>query len=244
MAERAGATALPPSQLQSSAPKSPAQPRTLASAPSSTGRREEVLRALRMASEPQTIAALAADLQLHPNTVRFHLDSLVASGRVRLAEHGPRRRGRPALLYEVVKGMDRGGPRDYRMLAEILVDGVADLPSALGPSAQGLAVEAGRRWGRQRASGRTRGSAENRLVGLLQELGFAPERRGGETTRQIGLRHCPFLELAESHAQVVCPIHLGLMRGAMEAWDGVRTVSRLEPFVEPDLCVAHLSAID
>jgi predicted ArsR family transcriptional regulator len=202
-----------------------------------------------MSSEPQTIAALAADLQLHPNTVRFHLDSLVASGRVRLAEHGPRRRGRPALLYEAVRGMDPGGPRDYRMLAEILVDGVAELPSVLDPSAvvpsaQGLAVDAGRRWGRQRASGWTRGSAENRLVGLLQELGFAPERRGGEAPQQIGLRHCPFLELAESHAQVVCPIHLGLMRGAMEAWDGARTVARLEPFVEPDLCVAHLSAID
>src|SRR6478752_5600039 len=152
MAERAGSTVLPPSSLQSLAP-GPTPARPSASTPSN-GRREDVLRTLRTAAEPQTIASLAAELQLHPNTVRFHLDSLIAAGRVRLAEHGPRRRGRPALLYEAIKGMDPGGPRDYRMLAEILVDGVADLPSALGPSAQGLAVEAGRRWGRQRASGR------------------------------------------------------------------------------------------
>lgn len=46
---------------------------------------------------------------------------------------------------------------------------------------------------------------------------------------------------ARAHAQVVCPIHLGLMQGAMAAWDAPVTVNRLEPFAEPDLCVAHLA---
>jgi predicted ArsR family transcriptional regulator len=59
----------------------------------------------------------------------------------------------------------------------------------------------------------------------------------------VGLRHCPFLELAEVRAQVVCPIHLGLMQGAMAAWDAPVTVDRLVPFAEPDLCVAHLGAV-
>jgi len=40
---------------------------------------------------------------------------------------------------------------------------------------------------------------------------------------------------------VVCPIHLGLMRGAMEAWESPVTVDRLEAFAEPGLCVAHLA---
>ena len=255
MADRAGSVTPPPSQVRSLAPvPTSLHPAALASAQSSSGRREDVLRALRSAAEPQTIASLAAELRLHPNTVRFHLDSLVAAGRVRLAEHALRRRGRPALLYEAVRGMDPGGPRGYRMLAEILTDGVAALPSsvepphpdptAMYPSARMLSLEAGRRWGRRRASGWPRGDVENRLVGLLDELGFAPERQRGDGAAQIGLRHCPFLELAESHAQVVCPIHLGLMRGAMEEWDGNRTVTRLEPFVEPDLCVAHLSTIE
>jgi predicted ArsR family transcriptional regulator len=58
----------------------------------------------------------------------------------------------------------------------------------------------------------------------------------------VGLRRCPFLELAEARAQVVGPVHLGLMPGAMDAWGTSLTVHRLDPFAEPDLCVAHLSA--
>jgi predicted ArsR family transcriptional regulator len=207
--------------------------------PAPTGRREDVLHALRSATEARTIASLATELRLHPNTVRFHLDSLVAAGRVRQADHGPRRRGRPALLYEAVRGMDPGGPRDFGTLAEILTDGIAALPDP-----QALAQDAGRRWGRERATGMTRGTVPDRLVGLLEELGFAPEPRDADGGTQIGLRHCPFLEVAEAHAQIVCPIHLGLMQGALEAWDAAPTVTRLEPFVEPDLCIAHLSATD
>jgi predicted ArsR family transcriptional regulator len=40
---------------------------------------------------------------------------------------------------------------------------------------------------------------------------------------------------------VVCPIHLGLMQGALEAWNAPVTVDRLEAFVEPDLCLAHIA---
>ena len=44
---------------------------------------------------------------------------------------------------------------------------------------------------------------------MLDELGFAPERRAANGNQQIGLRHCPFLELAETRTAVVCPIHSG-----------------------------------
>jgi predicted ArsR family transcriptional regulator len=55
------------------------------------------------------------------------------------------------------------------------------------------------------------------------------------------MRPCPFLELARAHQDVICPIHLGLMRGAL-AELGVRTrATKLEPFVQPDLCVARLA---
>jgi len=57
------------------------------------------------------------------------------------------------------------------------------------------------------------------------------------------LRHCPFLELAETSAQVVCPVHLGLMQGAMDAWGAPVDVDRLDAFVEPDLCLAHLTPV-
>jgi hypothetical protein len=40
---------------------------------------------------------------------------------------------------------------------------------------------------------------------------------------------------------VVCPIHLGLMQGALEAWQAPVTVDRLEAFAEPDVCLAHIA---
>jgi predicted ArsR family transcriptional regulator len=30
----------------------------------------------------------------------------------------------------------------------------------------------------------------------------------------VRLRHCPFLELAEHHRDIICPLHLGLIQGA------------------------------
>ena len=76
---------------------------------------------------------------------------------------------------------------------------------------------------------------------LLAELGFEPEPADGRRTREIRLRHCPFQNLAEQHGEVICSVHLGLMPGALTAMRAPVTVDRLDPFVEPDLCVAHLA---
>lgn len=73
------------------------------------------------------------------------------------------------------------------------------------------------------------------------------ERGNGRVTvrpdraREIRLRHCPFQNLAEQHGEVICSVHLGLMQGALSAMRAPVSVDRLDPFVEPDLCVAHLA---
>jgi len=84
-------------------------------------------------------------------------------------------------------------------------------------------------------------SRQTELVQLLAELGFEPEPADGPRTREIRLRHCPFQNLAEQHGEVICSVHLGLMQGALSAMRAPVTVDRLDPFVEPDLCVAHLA---
>ena len=86
--------------------------------------------------------------------------------------------------------------------------------------------------------------AVDRLVGVLDDLGFAPERRTSNGAQSIGLRHCPFLELAETRGTVVCPVHLGLMQGALETWTAPVSVDRLDAFVEPDLCLAHIKPVE
>lgn len=204
------------------------------------GRRRDVLRVLRAAHSAMSIAAIADTLDVHPNTVRFHLDTLVSTGRVEQVAPDRKGPGRPALMFRAPRRMDPGGPRHYRLLAEILATGLAG-----NEDADARAAAAGHAWGLQLKppAPTTAGALDaeesiEHLVGFLDELGFAPERRGDA---QVGLRHCPFLELAESQKAVVCPIHLGLMRGALETWKAPVTVDRLDPFVEPDLCLVQLA---
>jgi predicted ArsR family transcriptional regulator len=204
------------------------------------GRRGDVLRVLRAANAPMSIVAIAKKLDVHPNTVRFHLHALLSADRVEQVASNREGPGRPALLFKATRRMDPGGPRGYRVLAEVLVTGLAGERNA-----DAKALAAGRAWGRQLTPPppTTAGplgvhESIDHLVGLLDELGFAPQRRGDE---EIGLRHCPFLELAESQKAVVCPIHLGLMQGALETWEASVTVDRLDAFVEPDLCLAQLT---
>jgi predicted ArsR family transcriptional regulator len=207
------------------------------------GRRHDVLAVLRSAATPLSITEIAEQLAIHPNTARFHLDALVKSGRAECVEIDHTKPGRPPLMFRAVAGMDPAGPRDYRMLAGILADVIARQPEPAG-----AAAAAGRAW-----AGHPEGApgapderqAIERLTDLLTDLGFAPEKRSGATdVSEIGLRSCPFLELARIHRDVVCPVHLGLMQGAMAAWDAPVTVDALTPFAEPDLCVAHLTPIE
>jgi predicted ArsR family transcriptional regulator len=196
-----------------------------------------------------SIIEVAEMLGVHPNTVRFHLDSLLGDGQVEQVETDRKGPGRPALMFRAVRQMDRGGTRHYQLLAEILATGFA---ADADPTAK--AVAAGRAWGQRVESdmdsrpeptvvSSTQDSIE-RLVDRLDDLGFAPELRASDDGQQVGLRHCPFLEIAETGNAVVCPIHLGLMRGVLEAWSAPVTVERLEPFVEPDLCLAHFKQVE
>ena len=186
-----------------------------------------------------SIVAIADELGVHPNTVRFHLDGLVGDGQVERVEPGRRVPGRPPLMFRAVPQMDRGGVRRYRMLAEIMAAGLA---AERNPRSKALDV--GRAWGKRlnppAGAGAGADAAVDGLVDVLDELGFAPERRRSD--RAIALRHCPFLELAEIHAGVVCSIHLGLMQGALQSWAAPIGVDRLEAFAEPDLCLAHLTS--
>lgn len=207
----------------------------------SSGRRGDVLRVLTTAVRPLPITDIAGRLGLHPNTVRFHLETLVENGQAERVTPVHRAPGRPPQLFRATRGMDPTGPRHYRLLAEVLADALD-----AEPDPRDRAVRAGRAWGRRHGTKDgdrpTGGEPLVRLVTLLDELGFAPERDEppGEAP-QIRLRNCPFLELASSRPQIACPIHLGMMQGAMAAWGSPTTVDRLVAFAEPDVCVAHLA---
>lgn len=206
------------------------------------GRRREVVEFFRAVSRPLTAREVADELGLHINTARFHLDALVRQGLLRREEgqsHGP---GRPRIQYIAVPGMDRGGPRNYKLLAEMLLSHFA-----AEPDASQAAIEVGRDWGRylvQPLAPGQRISPEEglaRVIDLLADTGFQPQSADiGDGGTDIRLRHCPFLELAEIHRELVCAMHLGLLRGAFEVLRTPLQAETLIPFADPHTCVAHL----
>lgn len=57
----------------------------------------------------------------------------------------------------------------------------------------------------------------------------------------IRLHDCPFRDMAKRQGEIVCSVHLGLMRGITEELGEKVKVEALHPFVEPSLCVAELT---
>lgn len=202
--------------------------------------RTRLLAVLRQASGPMGVRELADAVDLHPNTAREHLDQLVEAGLVLRETASPSGRGRPEIRYRAEPSASDEDPHAYRALAGILAEQLARRPDAAV-----AAVAAGERWGRAAAAGLpsaiTDADAVHRLVDLLDEVGFAPEHPRAPD-EPIRLRHCPFLSLARERGDVVCAVHLGLMRGALAEMGAPLDAVAIEPFVKPDLCLAHLQS--
>lgn len=200
--------------------------------------RSRLLAVLRRAGGPLGVRELAAAVGLHPNTAREHLDQLVEAGLVTRQRAAPAGRGRPGLRYAAERSSAGDDPDAYRVLAGVLASELARRDDAVD-----AALNAGERWG-ERTTGRAEtaggvGEAVDRLVEILDELGFAPEA-GPAPATSIELHRCPFGSLAHEQGDVVCNVHLGLMRGALRELGAPLDAVSLEPFVAPDLCVAHL----
>ncbi len=76
------------------------------------------------------------------------------------------------------------------------------------------------------------------MVELFDRLGFAPETGPRSTT--VRLRRCPLLDAARANPEVVCNVHLGIVRGALAALGGEPEPSSLEAFAEPGACRLNL----
>jgi predicted ArsR family transcriptional regulator len=205
--------------------------------------RARVLSALQSARSALGVTDIASRVGLHPNTARFHLDALVGQGLARRSTEDRDGPGRPRTLYAATEDSARTGKRSYRLLAEILSSYLAT--HAEHPSQ--AASEAGEAWGRFLAERPAPFqqvdpvAATEQLTQLLEQIGFAPEPTTTEHERRILLHHCPFREAAEENRDVVCAVHLGLMRGVLAELDAPVEVLDLEPFVEPNVCITHLA---
>jgi predicted ArsR family transcriptional regulator len=178
---------------------------------------------------------LAERLALHANTIRWHLGVLADAALVRSRPEGRSTPGRPRIVYTFDDRTDAGDTESHRLLATILTGALTELDDG-----SARAESAGRAWGRhlvRRPPGRPLDDEEatREVVGLLSQQGFRPE--AGEN--EIRMHHCPYRELAPG---IVCAVHLGLVDGALTELGSSREVERLDPFVEPELCIARLRA--
>jgi predicted ArsR family transcriptional regulator len=145
--------------------------------------------------------------------------------------------GRPRALFAPAQDAD-----PYLVLARLLTEHLAS-----GDDPAAIAERAGRAFGADLVAASQAGSADGKhdptasVVDAFGRLGFRPELVVDGTGERMLLRRCPFRELAGSRPEVVCSIHLGILRGALDAVGAPLAAEALEPFVEPSLCVAHLA---
>ncbi len=199
-----------------------------------------VLSALLAEPAPVAMAALSTVTGLHANTLREHLDALERNGLVRRRQAHPTGPGRPPTLYEAAAD-DAPGHSEYAGLAAALaltIHRTSDDPRA-------DAASAGDAWGHELAASHGRparpgeASARREVVALLDEIGFAPE--ADRRSSVVRLTRCPLLETARRVPDVVCAVHLGIVRGALEEYGADPAPAELFPFSEPGACRLHLA---
>lgn len=189
--------------------------------------RRSVLERLRAAEEPLDAAGVAALLDIHITTARFHLDQLVADGLVERRPAREKRRGRPRNLYAA-----RPGPGDARdQLIRVLAAALERQQDS-----EARATAAGRGWAEELPP-LDEADSLGSLVDRLGDFGFEPEPAPGE----IRLRGCPFREAARAHPGVVCAAHAGLVEALL---DRSRLRGRLHPLVDAELCLVTATVKD
>ncbi len=204
--------------------------------------RRRLLELLRESDAPRDAHDLADAVGLHLTTVRFHLEVLREAHLVVRRAHPQRGVGRPRTAYAPVSvgPAGEGEGNSYEGLVSVLADQLADTVAGRADKAE----QAGLAWADQlvpatQGAGRGVDEAAREVSGVFAEMGFEPDLTSIASGWQIALHACPFRAVARAHPEVVCAVHLGLLRGSLHRL-GVSTSSRLMPFVEPELCLVQV----
>jgi predicted ArsR family transcriptional regulator len=207
--------------------------------------RLRLLDVLRASEDPLDVRELAAACGLHVTTVRFHLDVLADAGLVRSRAGQSGTRGRPRRLYSPAsRAVAPGAHTGYELLSALLARHWAGDRDERAQRAE----QAGWAWTGQRelapappAPTVTLDEAALHVNAVFAELGFDPELAHDGDSLQIRLHACPFRAIAATHPEVVCSIHLGMLRRALADVEAPPTTVGLLPFVQPHLCLAQIT---
>ncbi|QDQ98589.1 helix-turn-helix transcriptional regulator [Tomitella fengzijianii] len=199
---------------------------------------------IRGADEPLDAHRLAEECDLHVTTVRFHLDALIGAGLITSRPAPSNGRGRPRLMYSPVAQARPEEEDPYIELSRLLL---IALDAEDGASAADRAEIAGYRWAEQSLNGSALddgpaglGAAAGKINALFTELGFEADHTmdADEDSAEITLHECPFGAVAREKPAIVCRIHLGLLRGALDHLKVDHHTEEIEPWVTPTTCRA------
>lgn len=193
---------------------------------------ELVARCGRPVSRQEAAAASGVD----PGLVAYHLDKLVRHGLLETtrapARAGGPGAGRPPKLYRRPdrEFAARVPARDYRLLAEVLLDAVGS-----GPSAQARLEQSAQATGRTiAAAARERGEE---LEDVLRLRGYEPAAVDDGSLR---LRNCPFDRLAGQRPELVCGLNRAFLAGVLDGLEATESRAVLDP--QPGLCCVAIRA--
>jgi predicted ArsR family transcriptional regulator len=187
---------------------------------------------------PLSTADIAAELGLHPNTVRPHLERMREAGLLSVEVDNRGTVGRPQHRYSLASDAPSLGlePAAYPILAALL----ANLTALFGPEADTVAGIA-REHGRQR--GAARQSSEGCVAAVsaeLAELGFDPASAQDGNVTTIVFTRCPFRPLAEAFPELVCHLHRGMIEGMVDVLGGAE-ITRFATLEDRDPCQVDLA---
>ena len=189
----------------------------------------------------RSTAEVAEALDLHPNTVRPHLERMRDVGLLEVEVEGRGAVGRPQHRYSLAADAPSLGlePAAFPLLARLL----AGVAAAVGASPDD-AAETGRVRGR--AAGEARADAPScvsALVDELAELGFDPALAAEGDAVEVAFTHCPYRELAEAFPDLVCHLHRGIVEGVVEGYGEAAEVevTRFSTLVDRRPCRVELA---
>jgi len=207
-----------------------------------SGRRTNIIQVLRDSKTALSVVQVAGIVGIHPNTARFHLESLVEAGLASRESEVTNRRGRRQVLYTgTLPNQTHERAQGYRLLSQILTGVIL----AKSQNASTDLYEAGLEWGVYLTSRpvpfETLGEDEiaQRVMDKLDALWFAPELVPTPRSHLV-LHNCPFSDTASRYPGLVCWLHGGMINGSLRELRSSQRVVELQPSLVDHRCVAWM----
>jgi predicted ArsR family transcriptional regulator len=206
----------------------------MAESPGVRESRARIQQVIENAVEPLTVDMIVEATGLHANTVRGHLDVLLAGEVIARQVAESPGRGRPRWLYR--PATPKASP--FQFLAQALT---AQLARADGVD---VADEAAERWSKALPHLPVADSPDEAVAetaDALNRLGF--HATASPVGDQIAVTECPYAALVEDNP-VICDIHTALIIRLLDQTGQPVTLDAMDVWARRGMCVARLNRPD